>query len=101
MANASARLSVKCDLTYTLIERLLNGEVLSEQFPAHDDNDAIDRVAGVLHGGGAELWRGPLLVRAWAAPALKASDGCCTAERETSHLFYWCGDASNGLVKRH
>jgi hypothetical protein len=48
MANPSARLSVDCGPTYTLIERLLNGELLREQFPAHDDDDAIDRVAGVL-----------------------------------------------------
>jgi hypothetical protein len=100
MANASARLSVDCGPTYTLIERLLNGELLREQFPAHDDDDAIDRVAGVLDGRGAELWRGPFLVRAWE-PALKAPDGCCPTERETSHLFCWCGDVSNGLVKRH
>ena len=73
MGNASAHLRVDCDLAYTLIERLLNGEVLRDEFTAHDDDDAIDRVAGVIEGGRAELWHGPVLVRAWE-PVLKAPD---------------------------
>ncbi len=73
MGNASALVSVDCDPTYTLIERLLNGEVLREQFPAHDDDDAIDRVVGVIDGGRAELWHGPVLIWAWE-PVLEAAD---------------------------
>lgn len=73
MENASVLMSVDCDPTYTLIERLLNGEVLTEQFLAQDDQDAIERVADILDGGGAELWHGPVLVRAWE-PVLRAPD---------------------------
>jgi len=48
---------------YRLVEHYVDGTLHSEEFPAPDDDSALERALSVADGGVIEVWRGAELVR--------------------------------------
>ena len=48
---------------YRLVEQYVDGTLHSEEFPAPDDDSALERALSVADGGVIEVWRGAELVR--------------------------------------
>lgn len=59
--------SLRRGRTYRLVERTANGRTLTEEFPAPDDDSALERALSVADHGVVELWRGGELVQRFEA----------------------------------
>lgn len=59
--------SLRRGRTYRLVERTPTGETLTEEFPAPDDDSALERALSVADSGMIELWRGAELVQRFEA----------------------------------
>ena len=62
-----AGMSLRRGRTYRLVEQAPNGQMISEEFPAPDDDSALERAISVADHGIVELWRGAELVRRFEA----------------------------------